>query len=145
MIETPRNPEFAETVKESFERQGLMAHLNAELLSVSPGYVEIAAPIRPETGQQHGFAHAGFTFSIADSAAGYAALSLMPPGYEVLSSELKIHLLAPGRGVRLIARGDVLKPGRRLSVVRAEVFAEDDAGAETRIAFLIGTMIPVEI
>jgi uncharacterized protein (TIGR00369 family) len=93
--------------------------------------------------QQHGAGHAGLTFALADTAAGYAALTLMPPGREVMTVEAKINLLAPALGDRLIARGRVLRAGRRLVVVTAEVAAVA-AGQETMIALLQGTMIPVD-
>ncbi|MBS0125475.1 PaaI family thioesterase [Thetidibacter halocola] len=131
-------------IRQSFARQGMMTTMGARILSVSPGAVEIAAPIRPETGQQQGFAHAALTFAIGDSAAGYAALSLLDEGTEVVTSEMKINLLSPGTGEQLIARGRVVKPGRRLIVVLAEVFAESD-GKERQIALLTGTMVPVPV
>lgn len=129
-------------IRDSFARQGMMATLGAEMIAVTEGRVEIAAPILPGATQQQGFAHAALTFAIGDSAAGYAALTLLPPENEVVTSEIRIHLLAPGRGDRLVARGRVVKPGRRLIVVMAEVFAQAE-GRETQIALLTGTMVPV--
>ncbi|WP_212524552.1 PaaI family thioesterase [Actibacterium sp. MT2.3-13A] len=142
MTHSPRNPAYPEIVKESFSRQGLMRTLGAEIAEIAPGRCTITAPIRPETAQQHGFAHAGTTFAIGDSACGYAALSLQAPGIEVLTSEMKIHLLAPATGARLVARGEVLRAGRRLVVARADVFAE--TGEDSRhVATLLGTIVPV--
>ena len=129
-------------IQDSFAAQSLMRTLGAELTSVSPGRVEITAPILDTSRQQHGFAHAGLTFSIGDSAAGYAALSTLPGDHEVLTTEMKINLLAPGKGARLIARGRVIKPGRRLIVVQSDVYALQD-GIETHIALMTGTMMPV--
>ena len=129
-------------IRASFARQAMMATLGAEIVSVARGAVEIAAPVLPQTTQQQGAAHAGLSFSIGDSAAGYAALTLLPVENEVVTAEIRIHLLAPGRGERLVARGRVVKPGRRLIVVQAEVFAIA-GGAETQIALLTGTMVPV--
>jgi uncharacterized protein (TIGR00369 family) len=140
----PRNPDYAEVVKASFARQRMMASLGAEIVSLAPGMVEIAAPTNPDFGQQHGMAHAGFSFAIGDSAAGYAALSLMPPAHEVLTSEMKIHLLAPAEGERLIARGEVIRPGKRLVIVRADIHAEAE-GARSHVATLLGTMVPMPL
>jgi len=142
MPHAPRNPDYAETVEESFARQAMMQSLGARIVGLAPGRVEIAAPIRPEFGQQQGLAHAGFTFALGDSAAGYAALSLMPAGHEVVTSEMTIHLLAPAMGARLIAQGEVVRAGRRLTVVRADVHAED-GDARRHVATLLGTMVPV--
>ena len=129
-------------IKQSFASQSLMQTLGAELLSLDKGVVEITAPILDSSRQQHGFAHAGLTFSIGDSAAGYAALSTLPAGHEVLTTEMKINLLAPGKGDRLIARGKVIKPGRRLIIVQSDVYAVQD-GNETHIALMTGTMMPL--
>jgi uncharacterized protein (TIGR00369 family) len=125
-------------IHDSFARQGLMATLGARLVLVEQGRVRIEAPVRPETAQQHGVGHAGLTFSIADSAAGYAALTLIEQGREVVTSEFRISLLAPARGM-LTADGRVLRPGRRLIAVAADVHGEDGA----HVATALGTMVPV--
>lgn len=130
-------------IADSFARQGLMQTFGARLLAVGPGQCRIDAPLGPGVTQQHGAAHAGLTFALGDTAAGYAALTLMPDGAEVMTSEIKIHLLRPGVGDRLEARGRVLKPGRRLIVVQSDVFALR-GGTEVHIATLLGTMVPVE-
>ncbi len=136
--------EIEQKIRRSFAAQSLMATLGAQILSIAEGMVEIEAPIAEGSLQQQGFAHAGLTFAIGDSAAGYSALSLLPEGHEVLTTEMKINLLAPGAGDRLIARGRVIKPGRRLVIVQSDVYAVD--GAEERhVALLSGTMIPVVI
>jgi uncharacterized protein (TIGR00369 family) len=129
-------------IRQSFAAQSLMATFGATLARVAQGAVEIEAPILPGSRQQHGYAHAGLTFAIGDSAAGYAALSVLPDGYEVLTTEMKVNLLAPGQGDLLIARGKVIKPGRRLVIVQADVFALSD-GKETHIALMTGTMMPI--
>ena len=129
-------------IHDSFNRQALLATLGARLTHVSEGRVEIMAPILPLATQQQGFGHAGLTFSIGDSAAGYAALTMLPVESEVVTSEIKINLLAPAVGDHLIARGRVVKPGRRLMVVLSEVFAVTE-GTEKQIALLTGTMVPV--
>lgn len=136
----PRDPDFAARVRASFARQGFMAHLGAEIARVAPGEVEIVLPIRPELTQQHGYAHAGAAWSIADSAAGYAAMSLMAPDEGVLTVEMKINLLAPADGERLRALGRVERAGRRLTVVRADVWVLK-GGAERAAATALGTMM----
>ena len=115
---TPPNPDFERMVRESFASQSMMRTLGATLVEVSPGHCIIRSSIPEGARQQHGVGHAGLTFSIGDSAAGYAALSVLPAGVEVMTVELKINLLAPASG-RLVATGRVLKPGRRLIVVAA--------------------------
>jgi uncharacterized protein (TIGR00369 family) len=133
---TPNDPDFAARVRESFARQGFMSTLGASLELVEPGQVHIGMSSSPALSQQHGYMHAGATAAIADSANGYAALTLTPPGYEVLAVEFKINLLAPARAPRLLARGRVLRAGRRLTVCLAEVLGVDGAEEE-----LVATML----
>ena len=129
-------------IAQSFSRQSMMATLGAQLDHVAAGRVVVSAPILPGSRQQHGVAHAGLTFALGDTAAGYTALSVMPEESEVMTAEIKINLLAPGRGERLRATGKVIKPGRRLVVVSAEVHALE-GDSETLVALLTGTMVPV--
>ncbi|MGR3322127.1 MAG: PaaI family thioesterase [Pseudooceanicola sp.] len=129
-------------VQSSFDRSSMLATLGARLVRVAPGEVEIRAPILPGSRQQQGFAHAGLSFTIGDTAAGYAALTLAPEGHEVLTVEIKINLMAPGIGDELIAIGRVERAGRRLSVVTAEVVARTGDDMKN-VALLQGTMMPV--
>jgi uncharacterized protein (TIGR00369 family) len=132
-----------ERIRLSFSKQGLMTTLGATLGAISPGAVEIILRPSPAISQQHGFVHAGAVSAIADSAGGYAALSLMAAGRGVLTTEFKINLIAPAAGERIIARGRVVKPGRTLTVVQTEVFAESQ-GQEKLIAILTATMMSIE-
>ena len=129
-------------IRESFARQSMMQTLGAELQEIGAGHVVITAPILPGSRQQHGVAHAALTFAIGDSAAGYSALTVLPEDQEVMTAEIKINLLAPGAGEYLRATGKVIKPGRRLVVVSAEVHAVTGSD-EKLIAILQGTMVPV--
>lgn len=129
-------------ITESFARQALMATFDARIDDMSEGQITLSAPIQAHALQQHGVVHAGLTFALGDSAAGYAALTMMPLEAEVMTAEMKINLLAPAKGDRLVARGRVIKPGRRIFVTAADVYALQD-GAETHVAMLQGTMVPV--
>jgi uncharacterized protein (TIGR00369 family) len=129
-------------IQDSFARQGLMKTFGARIIALSPGSCTIVAPILPIATQQHGVGHAGLAFSLGDSAAGYAAMTLMEPDQEVMTAEIKINLLSPAQGDRLVAVGEVARAGRRLSVVRADVFAETGATRKL-IAILQGTMVPI--
>jgi uncharacterized protein (TIGR00369 family) len=139
----PANPDWEADVRASFARQGMMETLGARIEALEPGRCRIVAPIRPETAQQHGYAHAGLGWTIGDSAAGYSALSLLGKGWEVLTIEMKINLLAPAAGRMLIAQGRVLRPGRRLVVVVSDLHAEAEDGARRHVATMLGTMFPV--
>ena len=120
----PQDPHFEQRVRASFARQKAMAHIGAVLGAVAPGHVEVLLPFREELTQQKGYIHGGILGMIADSACGYAAYSLMPATASLVTVEYKINILAPGLG-ELVAHGDVVKPGRTLTVARAEVYARD--------------------
>ena len=135
----PQDPDFRARVKDSFSHQAFMATIGASLQLVEPGEVHIALPFSTQLSQQHGYLHAGATAAIADSANGYAALTLAPAGADVLAVEFKINLMAPAAAPRFLARGRVLRPGRRLSVCLAEVVALNDASQEV-IATMLSTI-----
>jgi uncharacterized protein (TIGR00369 family) len=130
-------------IRSSFAKQGLMRTLGATLGRVASGQVEISLMPKPEVSQQHGFVHAGAVCAIADSAAGYAALTLMPMDRGVLTTEFKINLLAPAAGERIVARGRVVKAGRTLTLAQTDVFAESE-GKERLIALLTATLMAIE-
>ena len=138
-----RDPAFAERVRTSFDRQRFMGTLGARLGRVAAGEVDIELPVADALTQQHGFVHAGALASVLDSAAGYAAFTLMPAGAAVLSIEFKINMLEPARGRAIVARGRVVRAGRTISVCRADALALGDAG-EKLVATLTGTMMCVE-
>lgn len=133
-----------ERIARSFARQGLMRTFGARLVEVGRGICRIEAPIGPAVTQQQGLAHAGLSFALGDTAAGYAALSLLPEDREVVTVEMKVNLLAPALGERLVATGRVVRAGRRLVVVTAEVEAIRDGEARA-VALFQGTMIPVDL
>lgn len=134
------NPSFADEITQSFARQTIMGLIGAELTRVEPGIVEITLPYRADLAQQHGYLHAGIVTTIADSACGYAAYSLMPPNSEVLSVEFKVNLLRPAKGETFKAVAEVVKAGKTLTVVRADVFGVDRDQREL-VATMLGTMI----
>lgn len=128
----PKDPAFRSRVQASFDKQGLMGTLGASLLHIAPGAVDIVLSPSPSVSQQHGFVHAG-----------YAALSLMPAGSGVLTTEFKINLVAPAGGARIVARGRVVKADRTLTLAQTEVFSET-AGAERPVALLTATLMTIE-
>jgi len=138
----PRNPEFEKTVRESFAKQGIMTHIGASLGVVEPGSCEIRLPYSDDVSQQHGFFHGGVVGTIADSAGGYAAFSLMAEGDGILTVEYKLNLMAPADGELLIARGQVVRPGRSLTVCTADVFVVKD-GRETQCAVMQQTLMRI--
>jgi uncharacterized protein (TIGR00369 family) len=129
-----------EDVKANFARQPAMALIGATISVLEAGRVEVSFPFRQDLTQQDGFVHAGILSAAADSACGYAALSSMPAGSDVLSVEFKLNLLRPAAGERFVARAEVLKPGKTLTVVRADVFAFTGEKASL-VAAMQATMI----
>lgn len=142
---TPRNESFASLVRENFGRQRMMQTLKASLRRVVPGEVDIEMPYATAFCQQNGFLHAGTVASIADSANGYAALTLSPPNMDVLAVEFKINLLAPAEAPHFVAEARVIRSGRTLTVCRAQVYGLDGA-RRTLVAEMLSTIIqrPIE-
>jgi uncharacterized protein (TIGR00369 family) len=134
------DPEYENRVRESFARQGLMKHLAAELALLGAGQAEIHVPFRVELTQQHGYFHAGVSGTIADSACGYAAYTLMPADSSVLTVEFKMNLLAPAEGEKLVARARVLRSGRTLKICVADVFVQKN-GTEIHCATMLATIM----
>lgn len=136
----PRFPDYKSKVKDSFNRQGFMHHIGAELVKVEPGFCEIHVPYSKELTQQHGFFHAGVISTVADNASGYAGFSLMDEKASVLTVEFKLNLISPGKGDLLIARANVLKNGRTLTICRSEIYVMSD-GKEKLCAAAQSTLI----
>jgi uncharacterized protein (TIGR00369 family) len=123
-MNAPADPNFAVRIRASFGRQKAMSLIGASLKVVEPGQVEVALPYRDDLTQQKGFIHGGIIGMIADTACGYAAYSLMPADCSLVTVEYKINILAPARA-SLVARGEVVRAGRTLTVTRGEVYSED--------------------
>jgi uncharacterized protein (TIGR00369 family) len=138
----PGDLDYEQRVRETFARQGLMGTYAAELRSIKPGVVEIEVPFSPELSQQDDFFHAGVGIAILDSACGCAAFTLMAPGTRVLTVELKVNLLAPAVGDFLRARGEVVRPGRNLTVRGGDAYAV--AGGDSKhVATVLATMTAI--
>ncbi len=127
-------------VRNSFAAQAAMKLIGAEIHHVQPGRVEIIMPFRDDLTQQNGFLHAGIVSAALDSACGYAAMTLMPPGADVLTIEFKVNLLAPAKGDHFLFRGEVTKPGRTIMVSDGRAYAVSD-GNEKLIVTMTGTMM----
>jgi uncharacterized protein (TIGR00369 family) len=137
-VYTVNNPAFVERVRRIWDEAPFITHLGMQLLRIEPGICESALTPRPEHLQQDGVVHAGVVSTLADHTAGAAAATLMGAQHSVLTSEFKIHLLRPARGP-LSCTATVLKPGRMLSVVEAEVRA-----AGVLVAKFSGTLAIVD-
>src|SRR4026208_97631 len=136
----PQGANFAARVRARSARQRAMALIGASLTLVEPGHVEIELPYREDLTQQKGYVHGGIVGMIADSACGYAAYTLMPATSSLVTVEYKINLLSPAVGERVLARGEVVKPGRTLTVARAEVYARQ-GGRMVQVAAMQQTLM----
>ena len=136
----PRDPDYEAKVRSSFGRQTAMQTLGAVMGKVRPGEVEIEMPYRADLAQQHGFIHGGIVTAIVDGACGYAAFSLSAPDTEVLTVEYKVNFVAPAKGQRLLARGEVVRPGATIAVCKGDVLAYD-GGEENLVATMLSTMM----
>ena len=139
----PKDANFVEKVRDSFSRQPVMNLIGADLILIEAGKVDIKLNYHADLTQQNGFLHAGITATIADSACGYAAFTLMPAGADVLTAEYKINLLSPAKGEYFIAEGRVLKAGKSLSVVRGDVYAFSQ-GDKKLVATMLATVVSLQ-
>ena len=139
----PRDPKFEVRTRASFDKQRVMKLIGAKLVSVEPGSVTIELPYKDSLTQQNEYLHAGITTTIADSACGYSASTLREAGKNVLTVEYKVNLLAPAIGERFVAKGQVLKSGRTLSVCQSTVIATDANGIETKVLTMLATIMEV--
>lgn len=110
-------------ITDSFNAQGLMSTLGAQIVSIDDGEVQLELPFSTKLTQQHGYLHAGVITSIVDTACGYAALTKAPEGQEVVTAEFKINFMRPAIGERFVAIGRVVNSGKLLTVCKGEVQA----------------------
>lgn len=136
----PNNPDWRRAVEADFDAATFVRHLGITLDRLEPGLVEAHLAVRPEHLQQAGTVHAGVQTTLADHCAGGAAGTLLGADEGIVSVEFKVHLLRPARGAVLRCRAQVVKPGARFSIVRAEVWTDD---ADKPTAMLVGTFAPV--
>ena len=139
----PLDPQSEKRCRDSFARQPMMETIGASVRSVDAGTVELEMPFDTKLTQQHGFMHAGVIATLCDTACGFAALSLMPEGTAVLTTEFKVNLLSPAQGERFIALGRVVRPGKKLMVCLGEVFAEEN-GKRKQVALMTATMMVLD-
>jgi uncharacterized protein (TIGR00369 family) len=137
-----KNPAFADDIRASFARHSFLTAIGARLALIEPGHAVIELDYAPHIRQQQGFFHGAAIGAIADVAGGYATLSLLPAGSDVVTVEYKINFAKPARGERLVARGAVVRAGKSISVARAEVDVVTNGVAET-CAYLQATFFRV--
>jgi uncharacterized protein (TIGR00369 family) len=137
------NPNYERMVRESFGKQGLMTTLGARIVAIEPGFCVVEMPYAAGVSQQQGFFHGGAIGAIADTAAGYAAYSLMPAGSEILTVEYKLNLVRAAMPPTLRAEGRVLRAGKTLTVCRADIYHQGVDGPEP-CALLQSTLMRVE-
>jgi uncharacterized protein (TIGR00369 family) len=137
------HPEFERYVRSGFERQNLMRLYGATIVRIVPGAVEIQMPFRADLTQHHGYLHAAVVTALVDNACGFAAMTIIPAGMEILTVEYKVNFLAPAKGETLIARGSVIKPGRTFIICSGEAVMIGD-GKERHVATMLATMFSAQ-
>jgi uncharacterized protein (TIGR00369 family) len=138
----PKNPDFREVATATFAAQRAMQTLGISIARLEPGEVDLAMDYAPEYSQQNGFVHAGIITAGLDNACGIAAFTLMPAGADILTVEFKTNLLAPAKGERFEFRGQVVKPGRTLTVCEGRAYAMNN-GVESLVATMTGTLMAI--
>ena len=138
----PKNPDFREVATATFASQRAMQTLRISIARLEPGEVDLAMEYAPEYSQQNGFVHAGIITAGLDNACGIAAFTLMPAGADILTVEFKTNLLAPAKGERFEFRGQVVKPGRTLTVCEGRAYATNN-GVESLVATMTGTLMAI--
>jgi uncharacterized protein (TIGR00369 family) len=138
----PKNPDFREVATATFAAQRAMRTLGISIARLEPGEVDLAMDYAVEYSQQNGFVHAGLITAGLDNACGIAAFTLMPAGADILTVEFKTNLLAPAKGERFAFRGQVVKPGRTLTVCEGRAYAMND-GVESLVATMTGTLMAI--
>jgi uncharacterized protein (TIGR00369 family) len=138
----PQDPQYAQRVRASFDRQAAMKTIGALIVDIEPGRAVIELPYSQALTQQHGFMHAGMIAAALDSACGYAASTLMSADAGILTIEYKINMLAPGKGERFRMEGVVVRPGRTITVVEGKAWAVDQ-GKEKLIATMTATEMTI--
>ena len=134
-------PGLLELGRAVLAQQPFSVHVGAELIRLEPGLAEIAVPFRPHLEQQNGVAHGGVLSFLVDNAVTFAGGSVLGPA--VLTQEIKVSYLSPGRGERLVARGSVIHSTRRQAVCRCDVVAVE-GGEERLCATALGTVVATE-
>jgi len=135
----PRNPRYQEFIQEKLKGQHFMRHIGFDLTTLEPGYMEGRAPVQQFLTQQDGYIHGGVTSTVADIVCGFAAFSLVSEGEHVVTGDLNIAYLSPGKGDFILAKGYVIKPGKRLNFCEGEVWAESET-EDKMIAKISATM-----
>ncbi|AKD05796.1 thioesterase [Pontibacter korlensis] len=110
-------------MREKLERQEFMKLMGFNVTKIEEGRVEGELTLEQKHRQHKGFAHGGVIATLADIVAGFAAVSLVPKNHHVVTAEIKVSYFHPGLGDKLIAKGYVVKQGRKLNFCEAEVYA----------------------
>ncbi len=137
----PQNPHFAALVRQKLEGQYFMRSVGIELETVMPGYVTAVLPMEQRHLQQDGNAHGGVIMTLLDVAMGFAAFTLVAPHQHVVSGQMDIHFMRPGRGRKLWAEGVVQKSGKRLHFCRGQVWVTAPGRAPVLIAGAQSVMV----
>ena len=104
---------------------GATAAAGIEVELAEPGRVHLGVGRRDDLLQFKGYFHGGVISGLADLAAGGAVTTTLPPGRGVVSISLHVNFLAPAKGERLVAKGNVVKVGGTVGVASVDVVTID--------------------
>lgn len=133
MTFTPQEPNFREMVREKISGNHFTNYIGFNINSISAGKIEGSLDLEQHHLQQMEFLHGGVTATVCDIVTGFAAFTLVKKGQGVVTVDLKVSYLNPGKGQRLIAKGWVIKGGSKLFFCEAELYMQS-GDQETLIA-----------
>lgn len=131
-------------VQRIFENAEFIRSMGIELTSYGKGWCETRVSGSPFHRQQHGFIHAGVLMTLADHTCGGAAASTVEDHLDVITVDNKISFLRPASGSNLLCRAEVLRAGRSLVFVEAEVL-DDRAEGRVMVAKASSTLAVIPL
>ena len=141
------NSNFKSRVEKFLVRQHFMKLVGINLDLIEEGTIEGSLKLSQDHLQQTGLVHGGVIATMADIVAGFAAYTLLPADFHVVTAELKVSYLNPGRGEALYAKGWVLKQGYKINFCEAEVYAvqNDKKTLIAKCTTAMATIFPQEL
>lgn len=138
-------PEKKKLITDSFNRSETLQFYKAELLEVETDFISMKIPKMEMMTRKAGMFNGAMIASLVDVSSGYAAVSHYEEDCYVVTVELKVNYLRPAMGDALISRSYVIKGGAKISVVRTEIYVQDEtSGSESHVATSLVTMMKIK-
>lgn len=126
-------------IQHAVAAQGFTRLVGARLQSLEPGQCLVEVDARPELLQHYGYFHGGVSAYLIDNASAIAAATIAPGVSRPVTSEFKVNFLAPTKGAKLSCHARVVKSGRTLVIVAADIHAQTD-DHNTHVATALATV-----